>query len=144
MKVGDRLLSVDGIPLHGASHTTALATLRQCSHEALFQVEYDVAIPGESGARGLGLGQDETQGLREGVAGTDPHHCKGGVTWGQSPSLSEPVWAVSAMCQLTVGGPGDPGENDTDEISVLMELTVWLGERDSKQNKSNTEAVRWQ
>lgn len=49
MKVGDRLLSVDGIPLHGASHTAALATLRQCSHEALFQVEYDVAIPGELG-----------------------------------------------------------------------------------------------
>uniref|UniRef100_A0A8C0T084 PDZ domain-containing protein n=1 Tax=Canis lupus familiaris TaxID=9615 RepID=A0A8C0T084_CANLF len=45
LKVGDRLLSVDGIPLHGASHATALATLRQCSHEALFQVEYDVAIP---------------------------------------------------------------------------------------------------
>ncbi|KAL4824023.1 hypothetical protein H8958_012760 [Nasalis larvatus] len=45
LKVGDRLLSVDGIPLHGASHATALATLRQCSHEALFQVEYDVATP---------------------------------------------------------------------------------------------------
>uniref|UniRef100_G1P156 Glutamate receptor interacting protein 2 n=1 Tax=Myotis lucifugus TaxID=59463 RepID=G1P156_MYOLU len=45
LKVGDRLLSVDGIPLHGASLAAALATLRQCSHEALFQVEYDVAIP---------------------------------------------------------------------------------------------------
>nr|KAF6420404.1 glutamate receptor interacting protein 2 [Molossus molossus] len=45
LKVGDRLLSVDGIPLHGASHAAALATLRQCSLEALFQVEYDVAIP---------------------------------------------------------------------------------------------------
>uniref|UniRef100_A0A8C9PXP5 Glutamate receptor interacting protein 2 n=1 Tax=Spermophilus dauricus TaxID=99837 RepID=A0A8C9PXP5_SPEDA len=45
LKVGDRLLSVDGIPLHGASHATALATLRQCSQEALFQVEYDVATP---------------------------------------------------------------------------------------------------
>ncbi|CAH7169306.1 Grip2 [Phodopus roborovskii] len=45
LKVGDRLLSVDGIPLHGASHATAIATLRQCSHEALFQVEYDVATP---------------------------------------------------------------------------------------------------
>ncbi|XP_004692269.1 PREDICTED: glutamate receptor-interacting protein 2 [Condylura cristata] len=45
LKVGDRLLSVDGIPLHGASHAAALATLRQCSHEALFQVEYDVVIP---------------------------------------------------------------------------------------------------
>uniref|UniRef100_A0A8C2MT69 Glutamate receptor interacting protein 2 n=1 Tax=Cricetulus griseus TaxID=10029 RepID=A0A8C2MT69_CRIGR len=45
LKVGDRLLSIDGIPLHGASHATAIATLQQCSHEALFQVEYDVATP---------------------------------------------------------------------------------------------------
>uniref|UniRef100_A0A6J0CSB1 Glutamate receptor interacting protein 2 n=1 Tax=Peromyscus maniculatus bairdii TaxID=230844 RepID=A0A6J0CSB1_PERMB len=45
LKVGDRLLSIDGIPLHGASHATAMATLQQCSHEALFQVEYDVATP---------------------------------------------------------------------------------------------------
>ncbi|XP_073900590.1 glutamate receptor-interacting protein 2 isoform X3 [Castor canadensis] len=45
LKVGDRLLSVDGIPLHGASHATALATLQQCSQEALFQVEYDVTTP---------------------------------------------------------------------------------------------------
>ncbi|XP_006901098.1 PREDICTED: glutamate receptor-interacting protein 2 [Elephantulus edwardii] len=45
LKAGDRLLSIDGVPLHGASHAAALATLRQCSHEALFQVEYDVAIP---------------------------------------------------------------------------------------------------
>ena len=50
LKVGDRLLSVDGIPLHGASHAAALATLRQCGQEALFQVEYDVAIPGELGS----------------------------------------------------------------------------------------------
>lgn len=47
LKVGDRLLSVDGIPLHGASHAAAVATLWQCSHEALFRVEYDVTIPGE-------------------------------------------------------------------------------------------------
>lgn len=52
LKVGDRLLSVDGIPLHGASHATALAMLRQCSHEALFQVEYDVATPGQQGTCG--------------------------------------------------------------------------------------------
>nr|XP_045009263.1 glutamate receptor-interacting protein 2 isoform X1 [Jaculus jaculus] len=45
LKVGDRLLSVDGIPLHGASHASALATLQRCGHEALFQVEYDVATP---------------------------------------------------------------------------------------------------
>ncbi|XP_058534916.1 glutamate receptor-interacting protein 2 isoform X2 [Ochotona princeps] len=53
LKVGDRLLSVDGIPLHGASHATALAMLRQCSHEALFQVEYDVATP-DTVANGTG------------------------------------------------------------------------------------------
>ncbi|XP_005387124.1 PREDICTED: glutamate receptor-interacting protein 2 isoform X3 [Chinchilla lanigera] len=45
LKAGDRLLSVDGIPLHGASHATALATLQRCGHEALFRAEYDVAAP---------------------------------------------------------------------------------------------------
>lgn len=87
LKVGDRLLSVDGIPLHRASLTAALATLRQCSHEALFQVEYDVAIPGELGACGLGLGRK-----RPGVgacSGHDPRHCKGWMTWAShSASLS--------------------------------------------------------
>ncbi|KAM6162699.1 glutamate receptor-interacting protein 2 [Erethizon dorsatum] len=53
LKAGDRLLSVDGIPLHGASHATALATLQQCGHEALFRVEYDVAAP-DSVARATG------------------------------------------------------------------------------------------
>ncbi|XP_013000497.1 glutamate receptor-interacting protein 2 isoform X4 [Cavia porcellus] len=45
LKAGDRLLSVDGIPLHGASHAAALATLQQCGHEALFRAEYDVTAP---------------------------------------------------------------------------------------------------
>ncbi|XP_069871742.1 glutamate receptor-interacting protein 2-like isoform X2 [Dipodomys merriami] len=45
LKAGDRLLGVDGTPLHGASHAAALAALRQCGHEALFQVEYDVVTP---------------------------------------------------------------------------------------------------
>ncbi|XP_010636208.1 glutamate receptor-interacting protein 2 isoform X2 [Fukomys damarensis] len=45
LKAGDRLLSVDGVPLHGASHASALATLQQCGHEALFRAEYDVAAP---------------------------------------------------------------------------------------------------
>uniref|UniRef100_A0A8D0HDS7 Glutamate receptor interacting protein 2 n=1 Tax=Sphenodon punctatus TaxID=8508 RepID=A0A8D0HDS7_SPHPU len=44
LKIGDRLLSVDGIPLHSVSHADALNILRQCSQEALFQIEYDVTI----------------------------------------------------------------------------------------------------
>lgn len=52
--MGDRLLSIDGIPLHGASHATAIATLQQCSHEALFQVEYDVTTPGALESEGKG------------------------------------------------------------------------------------------
>lgn len=49
LKIGDRLLSVDGIPLHGMSHADALNILRQCSQEALFQIEYDVTIMGKGG-----------------------------------------------------------------------------------------------
>uniref|UniRef100_A0A8C8E9L3 Glutamate receptor interacting protein 2 n=1 Tax=Otus sunia TaxID=257818 RepID=A0A8C8E9L3_9STRI len=44
LKIGDRLLSVDGIPLHSMTHADALNILRQCSQEALFQIEYDVTI----------------------------------------------------------------------------------------------------
>uniref|UniRef100_A0A8C7E7M2 Glutamate receptor interacting protein 2 n=1 Tax=Naja naja TaxID=35670 RepID=A0A8C7E7M2_NAJNA len=44
LKIGDRLLSVDGIPLHGVNHADALNILRQCNQEALFQIEYDVSI----------------------------------------------------------------------------------------------------
>jgi hypothetical protein len=76
--VGDRLLSVDGIPLHGASHATALATLQQCSQEALFQVEYDVTTPGTSGPEREGWG-------RQG-------QCKGCVTSDQSLTLSESLY----------------------------------------------------
>ncbi|XP_048879823.1 glutamate receptor-interacting protein 2 isoform X3 [Brienomyrus brachyistius] len=44
LKVGDRLLSVDAVPLHTAGHADALAVLTQCGQEALFQIEYDVSI----------------------------------------------------------------------------------------------------
>lgn len=47
LKIGDRLLSVDGIPLHSVSHADALNILRQCNQEALFQIEYDVTIMGK-------------------------------------------------------------------------------------------------
>ncbi|XP_051550367.1 glutamate receptor-interacting protein 2-like isoform X1 [Myxocyprinus asiaticus] len=43
-KAGDRILSVDGVPLHSASHSDALTVLTQCGQEALFQIEYDVSI----------------------------------------------------------------------------------------------------
>uniref|UniRef100_A0A8C4TEB5 Glutamate receptor interacting protein 2 n=1 Tax=Erpetoichthys calabaricus TaxID=27687 RepID=A0A8C4TEB5_ERPCA len=44
LKTGDRLLSVDGVPLHNVSHADALNLLQQCGQEALFQIEYDVTI----------------------------------------------------------------------------------------------------
>ncbi|XP_030633046.1 glutamate receptor-interacting protein 2 [Chanos chanos] len=44
LKAGDRILSVDGVPLHSANHSDALTVLAQCGQEALFQIEYDVSI----------------------------------------------------------------------------------------------------
>ncbi|MBN3283493.1 GRIP2 protein, partial [Polyodon spathula] len=44
LKASDRLLSVDGIPLHTVPHAEALNALAQCGQEALFQIEYDVSI----------------------------------------------------------------------------------------------------
>ncbi|XP_034093500.1 glutamate receptor-interacting protein 2-like isoform X7 [Gymnodraco acuticeps] len=44
LRPGDRLLSVDGVPLHNANHCDALSVLAQCGQEALFQIEYDITI----------------------------------------------------------------------------------------------------
>ncbi|XP_061543250.1 glutamate receptor-interacting protein 2-like isoform X7 [Phycodurus eques] len=44
LRPGDRLLTVDGVPLHNASHGDALSVLAQCGQEALFHIEYDVTI----------------------------------------------------------------------------------------------------
>lgn len=46
LRPGDRLLSVDGVPLHSTNHSDALTVLAQCGQEALFQIEYDVTIMG--------------------------------------------------------------------------------------------------
>ncbi|XP_018422750.1 PREDICTED: glutamate receptor-interacting protein 2 isoform X2 [Nanorana parkeri] len=44
LKVGDRILCVDGISLHNVPLSDALTILRQCSQEAVFQIEYEVAL----------------------------------------------------------------------------------------------------
>ncbi|XP_075687943.1 glutamate receptor-interacting protein 2 isoform X5 [Rhinoderma darwinii] len=44
LKVGDRILCVDGIALHNVPLCDALNILRQCSQDAVFQIEYDVAL----------------------------------------------------------------------------------------------------
>ncbi|XP_069822795.1 glutamate receptor-interacting protein 2 isoform X3 [Dendropsophus ebraccatus] len=44
VKVGDRILCVDGIVLHNVPLCDALNILRQCSQEAVFQIEYDVSL----------------------------------------------------------------------------------------------------
>lgn len=46
LRPGDRLLTVDGVPLHNASHSDALSVLAQCGQEALLHIEYDVTIMG--------------------------------------------------------------------------------------------------
>ncbi|KAJ8371896.1 hypothetical protein AAFF_G00298880 [Aldrovandia affinis] len=44
LKAGDRVLRVDGVPLHSASLSDALTVLGQCGQEALFHIEYDVTV----------------------------------------------------------------------------------------------------
>ncbi|KAM9800049.1 glutamate receptor-interacting protein 2 [Syngnathus typhle] len=44
LRPGDRLLKVDGAPLHGACHSDALSVLAQCGQEALLHIEYDVPV----------------------------------------------------------------------------------------------------
>ncbi|KAJ8381345.1 hypothetical protein SKAU_G00021230 [Synaphobranchus kaupii] len=44
IKPGDRVLSIDGIRLHGTSHTEAMSILKQCGQEATLLIEYDVSV----------------------------------------------------------------------------------------------------
>ncbi|XP_072123619.1 glutamate receptor-interacting protein 1 isoform X1 [Mobula birostris] len=44
IKVGDRLLSVDGIRLFGTTHAEAMSILKQCGQEATLIIEYDVSV----------------------------------------------------------------------------------------------------
>ncbi|KAJ8373602.1 hypothetical protein SKAU_G00041820 [Synaphobranchus kaupii] len=44
VKSGDRLLSIDGIRLHGTSHSEAMSILKQCGQEATLLIEYDVSV----------------------------------------------------------------------------------------------------
>lgn len=47
MKAGDRVLSIDGMPLNRERHADALTMLMQSGQEALFLIEYDVSVMGE-------------------------------------------------------------------------------------------------
>ncbi|XP_068184726.1 glutamate receptor-interacting protein 2 isoform X2 [Antennarius striatus] len=44
LRAGDRLLSIDGMPLNKEKHADALTTLMQSGQEALFLIEYDVSV----------------------------------------------------------------------------------------------------
>nr|XP_057925347.1 glutamate receptor-interacting protein 1 isoform X3 [Doryrhamphus excisus] len=44
IKPGDRLLSIDGIRLHGNTLSEAMSILKQCGQEATLLVEYDVSV----------------------------------------------------------------------------------------------------
>lgn len=47
IKPGDRLLSIDGIRLHGSTLTEAMSILKQCGQEATLLIEYDVSVMGQ-------------------------------------------------------------------------------------------------
>ncbi|KAM6925107.1 glutamate receptor-interacting protein 2-like isoform 2-T2 [Xenentodon cancila] len=44
LKAGDRVFSIDGMPLNRERHADALTMLMQSSQEALFLIEYDVSV----------------------------------------------------------------------------------------------------
>uniref|UniRef100_H3BY09 Glutamate receptor interacting protein 2a n=1 Tax=Tetraodon nigroviridis TaxID=99883 RepID=H3BY09_TETNG len=44
LKAGDRVLSIDGMPLNREKHADALTVLMQSGQEALFLIEYDVSV----------------------------------------------------------------------------------------------------
>ncbi|XP_056430178.1 glutamate receptor-interacting protein 1 isoform X5 [Hyla sarda] len=77
IKPGDRLLSVDGIRLHGAKHAEAMSILKQCGQEATLLVEYDVSVMDSvSTASGpLLVEVAKTPGSNLGVALTTSMYC---------------------------------------------------------------------
>uniref|UniRef100_A0A8C5QTL2 Glutamate receptor interacting protein 1 n=1 Tax=Leptobrachium leishanense TaxID=445787 RepID=A0A8C5QTL2_9ANUR len=77
VKPGDRLLSVDGIRLHGATHTEAMSILKQCGQEATLLIEYDVSVM-DSVANASGpllVEVAKTPGSNLGVALTTSMYC---------------------------------------------------------------------
>lgn len=48
IKPGDRLLSIDGIRLHGSTLAEAMSILKQSGQEATLLIEYDVSVMGQS------------------------------------------------------------------------------------------------
>ncbi|XP_018431868.1 PREDICTED: glutamate receptor-interacting protein 1 isoform X2 [Nanorana parkeri] len=77
IKPGDRLLSVDGIRLHGTTHTEAMSILKQCGQEATLLIEYDVSVMDSvSTASGpLLVEVAKTPGSNLGVALTTSMYC---------------------------------------------------------------------
>ncbi|KAM9313147.1 glutamate receptor-interacting protein 1 [Gastrophryne carolinensis] len=77
IKPGDRLLSVDGIRLHGTTHGEAMSILKQCGQEATLLVEYDVSVMDSvSTASGpLLVEVAKTPGSNLGVALTTSMYC---------------------------------------------------------------------
>ncbi|XP_062384246.1 glutamate receptor-interacting protein 1 isoform X1 [Sardina pilchardus] len=77
VKPGDRLLSIDGIRLHGTSHAEAMSILKQCGQEATLLIEYDVSIM-ESVATATGpllVEVAKTMGSSLGVALSTSMYC---------------------------------------------------------------------
>ncbi|XP_063783603.1 glutamate receptor-interacting protein 1 isoform X13 [Pseudophryne corroboree] len=77
IKPGDRLLSVDGIRLHGTTHAEAMSILKQCGQEATLLIEYDVSVMDSvSTASGpLLVEVAKTPGSNLGVALTTSMYC---------------------------------------------------------------------
>ncbi|KAM8974564.1 glutamate receptor-interacting protein 1 isoform 2-T2 [Pelodytes ibericus] len=77
IKPGDRLLSIDGIRLHGTTHAEAMSILKQCGQEATLLIEYDVSIMDSvSSASGpLLVEVAKTPGSNLGVALTTSMYC---------------------------------------------------------------------
>ncbi|XP_040199996.1 glutamate receptor-interacting protein 1 isoform X14 [Rana temporaria] len=77
IKPGDRLLSVDGIRLHGTTHAEAMSILKQCGQEATLLIEYDVSVMDTvSTASGpLLVEVAKTPGSNLGVALTTSMYC---------------------------------------------------------------------
>ena len=47
LKIGDRILAINGVNVSGSTLGEAMMMLRNCEHDVLLLVEYDVSVMGE-------------------------------------------------------------------------------------------------
>ena len=105
LKVGDRILKINGVDVHEATQAEALALLRACNNQLTLEIEFDVTVHGMGMGIGLTMWEwervDSTYGMKAMSDDSTGHClCQSALTCGPLPSLPPflPPLAVQRSC----------------------------------------------